>query len=185
MRHAREHEGAYTPLLPDAAALEAALAELVREGRDPAQLLVVEFLDTRSADGLYRKYAATVVGERVIAHHIMFGREWEGKGPSLAEPAMLAEERAFQRENPHEAALRALFREARIEYGRVDYAVQAGALQVWEINTNPTLLYSPRRYVPAQMPAKRWFIDQLDAAFLALDPGGARRGGWIGRLLGA
>ena len=185
VRHALEHEGAYTPLLPDAAALDSALAGLVEAGRDAEQLLVVEFLDTAGPDGLYRKYAATVVGERVIAHHIMFGRDWEVKGPSLAEPEMLAEERAYQLGNPHQEALRSLFQRARIDYGRIDYAVLDGQLQVWEINTNPTLLYSPRRYVPAQLPAKRWFVEQLDAAFLALEPDGARPRGWFGRRLGA
>jgi hypothetical protein len=185
VRHATEHEGAYTPLLADAPALATALEALVAAGRDLRELLIVEFLDTASADGLFRKYAATVAGERVIAHHIMFGRDWEVKGPSLAEPAMLVEERAFQLGNPHEDALRALFRLARIEYGRVDYAVLDGALQVWEINTNPTLLYSPRRYVPEQLPAKRWFVEQLDAALLALEPVAARRRSWLGRMLRA
>ncbi|MCL4684326.1 hypothetical protein KJ059_06185 [Myxococcota bacterium] len=185
VRHALEHEGAYTPLLGDAATLGAALGALASDGRDPEQLLVVEFLDTAGPDGLFRKYAATVVGDRVIAHHVMFGRDWEVKGPSLAEPAMLAEERAFQLGNPHEEALRAVFRLAHIEYGRIDYAVLDGGMQVWEINTNPTLLYSPRRYTPAQLPAKHWFVEQFDAALLALDPVGARRRRWIPRMLRA
>lgn len=169
VRDRHEHEGAATPLLPDAAALEAALARLVAEGRDPGRLLLVEFLDTKGSDGLYRKYAATVVGGRVIAHHVMFARDWEVKGPSLTEPAMVAEERAYQLDNPHATRLRELFRVARIDYGRVDYGVRDGALQVWEINTNPTLLYPPHRYTAEQMPAKRWFVDQFDAAILAVD----------------
>lgn len=183
VRDSHEHDGAESPLLPDAASLDEALAKLVASGRDPARLLVVEFLDTAGRDGLYRKYAATVVGDRVIAHHVMFAREWEVKGPSLAEPEMLAEERAYQLANPHAPRLRELFRLARIEYGRVDYAVRDGALQVWEINTNPTLLYPPRRYGAAQMPAKRWFVDQLDAAFLAIDDRSPRPRRWLDRLL--
>jgi hypothetical protein len=186
VRHALEHKGAFTPLLPDAAELDAAIAGLTAAGHDRDALMIVEFLETAGPDGLYRKYSATVVGERVIAHHIMFGRDWEVKGPSLAEPEMLAEERAYQLANPHEAALRALFRRARIEYGRVDYAVQGGTLQVWEINTNPTLLYPPDRYVEAQMPAKHWFVERLDAAFLALEDGlSARPPGRIARWLSA
>lgn len=169
LRDRLEHAGAATPLLPDAAALEAALALLAAEGRDPRRLAVVEFLDTRGPDGLYRRYAATVVGGRVIADHVTFARDWEGKGPPLAEPPLLAEERAYQLENPHATRLRELFRLARIDYGRVDYGVRDGALQIWEIDTNPTLLFPPRCYTAAQMPARRWFVDQFDAAMLAVD----------------
>lgn len=180
LRDSHEHEGAATPLLPDAAALAAALARLVAEGRDPRRLLAVEFLDTVGPDGLYRKYAATVVDGRVIAHHVMFARDWEVKGPSLAEPEMLAEERAYQLANPHATRLRELFRLAHIDYGRVDYGVLGSALQIWAIDTNPTLLDSPRRYTAAQLPARRWFVDQLDAALLAIDDRSPPQRSWFG-----
>jgi hypothetical protein len=183
VRDEREHHGALTPLLPDAGALDAALAALRAAGRRDEELLLVEFLDTRGPDGLYRKYAATIAGERILAHHVMFGREWEVKAPSLAEPALLAENRAFQLESPHEAQLRELFALARIEWGRVDYAVLDGALQVWEINTNPTLLSAPRRYGEAQLPAKRWFARELTAALVALDESVAPRRGRLRRWL--
>jgi hypothetical protein len=185
VRDSLEHRGALTPLLPDAATLDAALAELRGAGRRDDELLIVEFVDTSGPDGIYRKYAAMVVGERVLAHHVMFGHAWEVKAPSLAEPAMIGENRAFQLANPHEPRLRELFRLARIEWGRVDYAVLEGGLQIWEINTNPTLLSSPRRYNEAQRPAKLWFADQVVAAMLALDDRPAPRPAWFSRLLGS
>ncbi len=46
VRHAREHEGAYTPLLPDAAALERALHGLEAAGYEGDDLLIVEFIET-------------------------------------------------------------------------------------------------------------------------------------------
>ena len=54
--------------------------------------------------------------------------------------------------NPHEAELRAIFKLARIDYGRIDYGIKDGQIQVWEINTNPMLLklamfYSPRKEI--------------------------------------
>jgi len=185
VRDSHEHDGAETSLLHDAASLAEALAKLVAAGRDPSRLLVVEFLDTASPDGLYRKYAATVVGERVIAHHVMFSRDWQVKGPSLAEPEMIAEERQYQLTNPHASRLRELFRIARIDYGRVDYGVRDGALQVWEIDTNPMLLDPPRSYRAAEMPARRWFVDQLDAAFLAIDDRSPPPPRWLDRIFGS
>ncbi len=185
VRDLLEHRGALTPLLPDEASLDAALTDLRDAGRCDDELLIVEFLDTIGADAIYRKYAATVVGERVLAHHVMFGHAWEVKAPSLAEPAMIAENRAFQLANPHEDRLRELFRLARIEWGRVDYALLDGELQIWEINTNPTLLSAPRRYNEAQRPAKRWFADRVIAALVSLDDRPARHSRWLTRILGS
>ena len=44
-----------------------------------------------------------------------------------------------------------------------------GKLQVWEINTNPTLLYPREDYSQPQMPAKVWFARHFNAAFKAID----------------
>lgn len=184
VRDLLEHRGALTPLLPDAASLQTALAALRDAGRRDAELLIVEFADTIGPDRLYRKYAATVIGDDVVAHHVMFGHAWEVKAPSLAEPAMIEENRAFQLANPHEDPLRERFRLARIEWGRVDYGVLDGELQIWEINTNPTLLSAPRRYSEAQLPARLWFADRVTTALLALDRP-ARRPGWLRRVLGS
>lgn len=185
VRNLVEHRGALTPLLANAASLQAALSELRDAGRRDDELLIVEFLDTIGPDAIYRKYAAMVIGDRVLAHHVMFGDAWEVKAPSLAAPAMIDENRAFQLANPHEERLRELFRLARIQWGRVDYALLDGELQIWEINTNPTLLSAPRRYSQAQRPAKLWFAERVTEALLALDDRPARRAGWLRRVLGS
>lgn len=178
LRSSRQHTGAASGLLPDAAALDQALARLRRDPKAPDDPVVVEYIDT-GHEGLYRKYSAFRAGDTIVAHHVMFDRDWEVKGPSLAEPAMLAEERAFQEANPHQARLREVFELARIDYGRIDYAMAGERMQVWEINTNPTLLYPRRRYAPAQLPAKYWFAERMNAALLALDDkSGPRRPWW-------
>ena len=41
--------------------------------------------------------------------------------------------------NPHERRLREIFGRARIDYGKIDYAMLGDRLQVWEINTNPNI----------------------------------------------
>jgi hypothetical protein len=168
LRSSHQHKGAFGGLLADAAALHRAIEAKAAEGWPREDLLVVEHVDV-GQDGLYRKYSAMRVGPRLIAHHIMFERQWEVKGPSLAEPAMLAEERAFQESNPHHEELMRVYRIAGIDYGRIDYGLLDGRVQVWEINPNPTLLYPRARYRPEQLPAKHAFTERLNAALLALD----------------
>jgi hypothetical protein len=168
LRHATEHTGALSPLLANRHALEKAIADVLSTGCDGSELLVTEFLDT-SRDGLFRKYAAVRVGDTIIAHHIMFAREWIVKGPSLVSAEIVSEERGFQLTNPHRSEIADVFRLARIDYGRVDYGLLGDEIQVWEINTNPTLLYPPKIYEDAQMEAKRWFADRLNQALRAVD----------------
>jgi hypothetical protein len=168
LRSRTEHRGNLTPLLPDAAAVERAIPELERAGWAAEGLLISEFLDT-SQDGIYRKYSATRAGDLILAHHLMFQRDWRVKGPSLKEPAMLVEDRVFRETNPHAAQLRELFEFARTDYGRMDYAMLDGRIQLWEINTNPTPLYAPRHYTAAQNRIRRPFTRRLNQVFLELD----------------
>jgi hypothetical protein len=54
------------------------------------------------------------------------------------------EVRAYMRDNPHAGWLNRIFEEARIGYGRADYAIVGGELQLWEINLNPAFVLPPR-----------------------------------------
>jgi hypothetical protein len=173
LRDAIEHTGTLSPLLADRQALEESIDGLLAAGSALSELLVVEYVDT-SIDGMFRKYAGMRVGETIIAHHIMFAREWMVKGPSLVSPEMVVEERVFQKENPHRGRIAEVFRLAGVDYGRIDYGLVDGRMQVWEVNTNPTLLYPVNRYAGSQMEAKRWFAARLNQALGAVDDRGAR-----------
>jgi hypothetical protein len=195
------HTGSLTPLLGSPAELDLALAK-IGAARPLAGLLVVEFCDTADRDGIFRKYSAAVVGERIVPRHLFFGRTWMLKEAELLAPDLLAEERRYVEENPHEAALRELCRFARVDFGRVDYAVRDGALEVFEINTNPTLLGLAPPFDPAaaaRVAIHERFAERLSAALEAIDsPRRGRvplpplpelpaepRGPWIRRLRAA
>lgn len=184
IRSSAQHKGAFSDIIHDAEKLKAELIRLADAGHNMHDLIVVEYLETGKQD-LYRKYAATRLGDRMIAHHIMFERRWEVKGPSLDEPAMLAEEREYQSSNPHRDLLMKVFDIANIQYGRIDYAIHEGRMQVWEINTNPTLLYPRDHYSQEQMPAKLWFTEQFNNALLFIDDKSPPRSSWWKRILGA
>lgn len=144
VRHARLHTGSLTPLLHRRAELDASLARLTLQslltGLDPSDLLVLEHLDTADVQGVYRKYSAFRVGDRVLPRHVLFSRTWEVKKPDLVDPELLQEERRYLDENPDEAWLVEVFRQANVGYGRIDYSFFQGRPQVWEINLNPVIV---------------------------------------------
>jgi hypothetical protein len=139
LREANQHSGNLTPMLEDEAALRYHLADLVLKGYRREELIAVEFLDT-AVDGLYRKYSAFYVAGRVLARHAQASTHWmiKAAGRDLADRFALEENR-YLLDNPHAAQLAPIFATAGIDYGRVDYAVLDGAVQVWEINTAPTI----------------------------------------------
>jgi hypothetical protein len=154
VRRAHDHNGSLTGLLAGRGALLAALLALRARGQRLSDLLIVEFRDMRDHDGLYRKYAAFRVGDRIVPAHVLAGHDWMVKA-SVNERTeqLLREDLLFVESNPHEQRLREVFDLARIDYGRVDYGVSNGRLEVWEINLNPTMgrrAGKPRARLPAK-----------------------------------
>ncbi|MEM9301771.1 MAG: hypothetical protein AAGE01_06655 [Pseudomonadota bacterium] len=163
VRHEKHHDGALTGLLADRDALDVALADLQRSGHSLGGLLVVEYLDASDEAGVFWKYGAFRIGEAIIPRHVFRGRSWVLKDPDLRDDATAAAEEAFLEQNPHEARLREIFDLACIQYGRIDYAVVDGTIQVWEINTNPVLVkLNPN---PTRSRNRALFLARAEAAF--------------------
>jgi hypothetical protein len=171
-----DHKGPRSELLHDRAALDAEVARLCAGGLAREQLLVTEYRGEPDAQGVYRKYGAYRVGDRVFPNHLLFGRDWRlkrrDKGPLNA--AAASEERSLLERNPHEAELRRVFELAQIDYGRVDYGFAGGRLQVFEINTNPTIMGPTEPSDADGRARKQLFADSLVAALRAVElPRGA------------
>jgi len=121
------------------------LASSLGARRHPETCLVVEFEETRTPDGIYRKFAACRVGDRVFARHQLSSRAWMVKVNAPSEEKvqwerLLEEEREYVRTFPDQDEVRAIFELAGIDYGRMDYARVDGAIRVWEINSNPSIV---------------------------------------------
>ncbi len=101
--------------------------------------LVVEHCDIGDENGVYRKYAAFRIGNRILPRHLFFSRHWCVKSWELLDEDLLAEERQYIDDFPHHDQLLQIFELAGVDFGRIDYGVKEGMLQVWEINTNPML----------------------------------------------
>jgi hypothetical protein len=145
VREADQHNADLTGLLEDEAAVRVQVANLCLKGYRAEELLAVEFLDT-SADGVFRKYSAFVVDGEVLARHAQASREWMIKSGSRdLDERFALEERRYLLDNPHREQLTPLFAMAGVDYGRIDYALLDGRVQVWEINLAPTIGHVPRK----------------------------------------
>jgi hypothetical protein len=154
---------------PESGFLDTGLPLLAFGGEPPAGHIAAEFCDTADKEGVYRKYGAYVVGERIVPRHLFFSRNWFVKSTDLLGPAQVEEERAYVSSNPHAAQLLEVCRLARISWGRIDYALLEGRVQVWEINTNPLFSFlnvppSPRD--PVHRMAAQGVVDALKECLL-------------------
>jgi hypothetical protein len=178
LRSERRHVGNLSPLLGTPGEIEAAIGRALIKGDSLDDLVVVEFVETADRSGLYRQYSAFVVGDRVLARHLAVGTRWMMKHSGVTySPELAREHLEFVESNPHETDLREIAAIAHVEYGRIDYAIKDGRVNVWEINLNPTIgprAGEARKPEPPEVHALRdrartLFYDGLRDALEAVD----------------
>ena len=170
LRRESEHDGAISAVIRSADELKRAVDETLAKGVRREDLLAVEYCDTADATGLFRKYSAFRVADRIIPRHLFFSRKWVVKIADATQGIHCDEEQAYLDNNPHEAELRRVFDLAHIDYGRIDYAMlPTGRMQVWEINTNPTISIAPHKIAPARLVSQQMFMTLLKSAWEAID----------------
>jgi hypothetical protein len=142
IREADNHKGPITKLLHDQSELDEVVSCCSRNGKLSGTPLLVEFIDTSDERGLFRKFAAFRFGPRIVPAHIMIGSDWVVKsGNSTLDDDQVREEMAYIQDNPHADQLMEAFSIANIDYGRADYGFGNGRLQIFEINTNPVIMF--------------------------------------------
>ncbi len=140
VRKENDHGGPRSGLLHSGTELWRALAACALEGIAPSDLLVCQYRETVEPDGIYRKYGAMRVGSAVFGQFLILERRWEkSQGERIRTPEAREENHRYYCDNPHAEALLPVFELAGVEYGRMDYSMCGGKLQVWEINDNPHL----------------------------------------------
>ena len=145
IRSTYDHHRPRSKLIADQASLDEHLATMRQKGISLIGLLVVEYAGTEVSPGVWERYATYRVGNQIIAHHKAIDHGWIVKdgvdAASLDKPTwddFVRREREFVFENRYEETLRRAFELAGIEYGRADFAIVDGSVQIYEINTNPT-----------------------------------------------
>lgn len=171
IRNEQNHRGSESRLLDSRDELDQEIARIDASGRSRESRLIVEFCGATDRRGHYRKYSAFRIGDRILPRSINVAGKWVVKRTTVAfDDALQKEEHDFIRDNPHEATLLRAFEIARIDFGRVDFALVDGRVEIYEINTNPTL-YSEgmdaRHARYSDLPPR---TETMLAAFAALDP---------------
>lgn len=139
IRSEDSHHGADTDLLHSEEEFEQAIADLRTQGKVLKRRIAIGYRAAADQDGFYRKYSVHNIDGQLVPHHIIRRDHWLVRGRS---EFTKGEEHAraeldFIRQNPHADVLGRVFRLAHIDFGRVDYGIVDGEVQVYEINTNP------------------------------------------------
>ncbi len=141
LRHEDGHDLPVSDLIPDQAALDAALAALPGQGVPLAGVLVVEFCAEPIARGAWRRFGTFRIGTAMHTDHAVIEDRWVVKGGTigLTTDAMAEEEYAAVSDGRYLPQVAPVFDLAAVEFGRLDHATAEGREVVFEINTNPTL----------------------------------------------
>lgn len=171
LRRERGHGQPLGPLLADADALDRAVDAALESGIPESSLLVVEYAAEPAAPGIFRKLSTHRVGDRFFAGTCVHDDQWLVKYGRLggATPALYEDELRIVREDPYREPLRRAFEIAAIEYGRADFGLVRGRVEVYEINTNPTLRSGKPHPSPLREESQRLVWSQLLDALRALD----------------
>ena len=167
LRYADDHI-AVTDLIESKEKLRQEISQLDLLGKSRDELLITEFIDTSDEQNVFRKYSAFIVGETVIPRHMFCDRQWMVKAPKVFDQELLDEEWIYLNDNPHEKQLRELFDLARIRFGRIDYSMFEGRMQVWEINTNPQIATAWDKEEKRRLRVQEFFVVKLERALRRL-----------------
>jgi len=153
IRREQDALGPESALLKNEGEYRTAIDALLDSGKGLGGRIAVEFCQQRGTDGLYRKYGAFCFRGRIVPQHLFLSSDWVVKRSAVeVTPAMIREEEEYVFGNPHAEQLRAIFELAHTDFGRIDYAVVNGRIEVFEINTNPTF---PRMRLDRKERARR------------------------------
>lgn len=126
--------------------LSKALENYLAESIPLSSLLVVEYCGEAGSDGLWRKFSAYRVGHEIIHHHIVRQDSWVAKygNPALEFDdetwiRLRTEEKDFVMQQGDPLNLLQAFDLGGLEFGRADFNFVDGKVQIYEINTNPTM----------------------------------------------
>lgn len=163
LRGENDHTGNISAILYNKSELKKALKIAIDKGKRVNELIVVEYLDVSDSEGNFIKYSAFIFGNKIVPRHIAYSKEWMVKYQSYIDQKIIEAEIAFMTDNPHEQELREIFKLAGIDYGRIDYSLLNGKVQVWEINTNPMIIRSMSDYLPGHIENQWMYIEKVKA----------------------
>ena len=175
LRHEQDHgRPLSTDLLHNREDLAAALNKARAERMSLRGLLIVGYAAEAFDGPWFRKFNTFRVGNEVFAHHLVIEDSWVvkygKKDVKLPEEYKLSEQE-FVKANWNADVLWRVFEIAGIEYGRADWGLVGGKVQVYEINTNPDLSADPGTTNPTRIATLAMSTKKLCDSFAALENG--------------
>ena len=173
LRRAAGHGLPASDLLPDWDAARRAIANALDAGIPESSLLLVEYAAEPVRPGVFRRLAVSRIGKRLLPQVCVHDDGWLVKYGKLgsATPELYADESRILRDNPYATDCERAFEIAGIEYGRADFGIVGGRVQIYEINTNPTLKPGTDHPDPQRRANLAAAWEQHLAALRELDPG--------------
>jgi len=104
--------------------------------------IAIEFIDTQSEDGLYRKYRYTLAGETGFPQSMHVRKHWEVRGnkTEFSDTLVNEEKRYIHNCDPNHGQLLAACKALKLDFVAFDYSYDPeGKLVVWEANPYPFL----------------------------------------------
>lgn len=170
LRTNSSHRGVLGDLLYDRQSLETAIARHVADGYPARELIIVEYRAEPVREGLFHKRSMFRLGDVMVPSLGVFDPHWcakRGKRGIAGEALYERERRALARLEDAPQIEHA-FDVAGLEYGRADYSVAAGRIEIYEINTNPQVPSTVDHPFASRREAGRHAREALRDAFRAL-----------------
>jgi len=165
------HRSVLSELLHGRTEVDQAVRAALERGVPRRELILVQYRAEPVRPGLFHKRAMFRVGARLVPSLGVFQSHWCAKHGELG----VAGEALYEAEN---AALQAMaeapsvqgaFDLAHVDYGRADYGVVDGRVEIYEINTNPMVPTAGDHPFSARRDAGRQAFARYMEALGALD----------------
>ena len=165
------HDAPLTGLMHDWEEARRAIAAAITAGEPLTSLLLVEYAAEPAEPGLFRKLSVYRTGETYVAAHCVHENNWLVKygTKGIASPDLYEDELRIIQDNPYAAALKPAFERAGIDYGRADFGLVAGKVQIYEINSNPHVEFPTDHPSPFRLASYPLFREQFYEALRGLD----------------
>ena len=141
LREENNHTGALSGLIFSEKELRKNVLALAFQGYPKKSLLIVEYVNVATSEGIFKKYSALKVKDEVFPRQVDYNLHWMVKTSvqfnKYPKQAFLAEFESYMEKHPHKKWLTDIFDISGIEYGRIDYGMLNDKPVIWEINLNP------------------------------------------------
>lgn len=177
LRRESGHQGPLSDLLWDEDQIERSIEEVLAEGVPRRGLLLVEYRAQPVAEGLFRRLGMYRVGETMVPALCAHQRTWIAKRGEVgvAGEKLYNEEYEIVATNRFESEVWPAFQAGEIEYGRADFGLVEGQVEIYEINTNPMIKPHDSHPFPIRLETRELILGKLVKAMKGIDtPRGPR-----------